>query len=144
MGIALCLLPSMAFGQAVMKPTGQATEKLVPKSLSARVVIERGLGSGQMTMVFANKNRRRIEADFMYAIPEGMHVTGFAYWYLDEKVVAKAVKKDLAERIYKAITTRQRDPALVEMIGKNSFRARIFPVEPNADLRIELKFVLTP
>lgn len=144
LGIALCLLPSLAFGQAVMKPKGQATEKLVPKSLSARVVIERGLGSGKMTMVFANKNRRRIEADFMYAIPEGMHVTGFAYWYRDEKVVAKAVKKDLAERIYKAITSRQRDPALVEMIGKNSFRARIFPVEPNADLRIELKFVLTP
>ena len=33
-----------------------------------------------------------------------------------------------------------RDPALVEMIGKNTFRARIFPVEPRTDLKIEVQF----
>src|SRR5207249_2498331 len=31
----------------------------------------------------------------------------------------------------------------IEMVGKNTFRARIFPVEPNADLKVEIKVVQT-
>jgi hypothetical protein len=42
---------------------------------------------------------------------------------------------------YQHITSRMRDPALVEMVGKNTFRARIVPVMPNANLRVQIRYV---
>ena len=70
-------------------------------------------------------------------------MTSFAYWYGDEKVPARIVEKEEAAAIYAHITARMRDPALVEMIGKNTFRARIFPVMPNSDLKVEMNLVQT-
>ncbi|MDF2440781.1 MAG: Vault protein inter-alpha-trypsin domain, partial [Abditibacteriota bacterium] len=70
-------------------------------------------------------------------------MTYFAYWFGNEKVVARIVEKERATASYGYITAppRQRDPVLVELIGKNTFRARIVPVEPNADLKIEMRWV---
>jgi hypothetical protein len=68
-------------------------------------------------------------------------VTYFAYWFGKEKVVARVVEKERAAAIYQAITSRQRDPALIELVGKDTFRARIFPVMPNADLKVEMRMV---
>ena len=58
------------------------------------------------------------------------------------KATSEAYNARAAE-IYSHITSRNRDPALIEMVGKNTFRARIFPVEPNADLKVEIKIVQT-
>ncbi|HEX8833391.1 MAG TPA: VIT domain-containing protein, partial [Abditibacteriaceae bacterium] len=57
------------------------------------------------------------------------------------KVVARVVEKERAAQIYQHITSRMRDPALIEMLNNNTFRARIFPIMPNADLRVEMRYV---
>jgi hypothetical protein len=57
--------------------------------------------------------------------------------------VARVVEKERAAQIYQYITSRMRDPALIEMIGPNTFRARIFPVEARTDLKIEVRFAQT-
>ena len=81
-----------------------------------------------------NPNTQQLEADFIYTAPEHATVTGFAYWFKGEKVVARVVEKERAAQIYDLITrpVYNRDPAIVEMIGKNTFRARISPVEARA------------
>lgn len=73
-----------------------------------------------------------MEAEFIYELPAGAVATYFAYWAGEEKVVARVVEKEEAKKIYETITySWSRDPALIEMTRKNTFRARIFPVFPN-------------
>ena len=141
----LCLLLALpgcqiaARASAQLKPTAGATQALRAKSLDVSAVVNGAFATSTVTTVYDNPNNERIEADFIYSAPPGAIVTGFAYWYQGEKVVARVVEKERAAQIYHYITSRMRDPALVEMIGKNTFRARIFPVEPRTDLKIEVQ-----
>jgi hypothetical protein len=141
--LAVVLWPSGASAQVVLKPNGQAAMPLRVKSLTANVSIDGQFAATRQTLLFQNETNQRIEADFLYTLPPNTLVTSFAYWYGDEKVPAKVVEKEEAAAIYQHITTRQHDPALVEMVGKNTFRARIFPVMPNADLKVEMTLVQT-
>jgi hypothetical protein len=139
--LLVLLLTARGSGQVVLKPKGQDAEKLIVKALKADVEIESQIATTKLEITFQNTLSQRIEADFIYTLPQDTLVTHFAYWYGDERVVARVVEKERAAAIYKHITTRQRDPALVELIGKRTFRARIFPVMPNADLKVEITMV---
>ncbi len=129
-------------GQArvLLKAKGQMAAPLRVKTVEADVQIKRQFATSRVLMTFANEASERIEADFIYTVPAHTVVTYFAYWYQDEKVVARVVEKARAAAIYKHITSRMRDPALIEMVSNNTFRARIFPIEANADLRVEMHF----
>ena len=140
--LILCLLLSggVAHAGALLKPTSGVTQALRAKNLDVKSELNGAFAQTTVTTIYDNPNDDRIEADFIYSAPAGAVVTGFAYWYNGEKVVARVVEKERAAQIYQYITSRMRDPALVEMIGKNTFRARIFPVEPRTDLKIEVQF----
>ncbi len=140
--LLLCVLLSgvAAHAGALLKPTSGVTQALRAKNLDVQSDINGAFARTTVTTIYDNPNDDRIEADFIYSAPAGAVVTGFAYWYNGEKVIARVVEKERAAQIYQYITSRMRDPALVEMIGKNTFRARIFPVEPRKDLKIEVQF----
>lgn len=127
--------------QIMLKASGQGMQPLRQKSIDAEVKISGQFATTKITHIFENPMYERVEAEFVYVLPKGATVTSFAYWYGDEKVPAYVAEKERAREIYKSITTRQRDPALVELVGKNSFRAKIFPVMPKADLRVEVTYV---
>ncbi len=138
LGLALCA--SAGNAQILLKPNGQNAAPLRVKELKADVKISGQFAATTLNYTFQNETSERIEADFIYALPKGASATYFAYWYGEEKVVARIVEKERAAQIYNYIKAppRQRDPALVEMVGKDTLRARIFPIEPNADLRVEI------
>jgi hypothetical protein len=113
------------------------------KSLAADVMMERQFATTQLTFTFQSEvaDREvadRVEADFIYTLPPHTVVTACAYWFGNEKVVARVVEKERAAAIYQHITSRMCDPALIEMIDKSTFRARVFPVMPNSDLKVEM------
>ena len=127
--------------QILLKPSGGSMEPLHQKSLEAEAKVTGQFAATKMTHIFANPTYARVEAEFIYTIPVGATVTSFAYWYGKEKVIAYVAEKERARQIYKSITERQRDPALVELVGKRTFRAKIFPVMPKEDLKVEVTWV---
>ena len=141
MPLALLAASAVAGAQIVLKPSGEDAIRLDPRTLDVQTDLRGGVARTLWTYTFANAERFRGQADFLLKIPKGGVVEGFAYWYNGEKVVARVTEKARAARIYKAIVDRQRDPALVEMVGKDTFRVRIFPIQPDADLKVEVSVV---
>ncbi|MFN3653493.1 MAG: VIT domain-containing protein [Armatimonadota bacterium] len=135
---ALTFTGRPAAPQVVLKPRGDNGMPLRTKAVKAEVRIDGQFAASRLELTFQNETYDRIEAEFLYSLPPETVVSYFAYWYGEEKVVARIVEKERAAEIYRHITTRQRDPALIEMLSGNTFRARIFPVMPNADLRVEM------
>jgi len=133
--------PSPCLSGAVLKAKGADAMPIYTRSITARAEITGQFASTTLEIVYANESRDQIEADFIYALPPGAVATYFAYWAGDEKVEAKIVEKKEAARIYEHLTAYRRDPALVEFTGKNTFRARISPVFPDQDLKVELRYV---
>lgn len=132
-----------AFASALLKPTTGATQNLRAKSLGVQAEISGAFARATVTTIYANPNRQQTEADFIYTAPANAVVIGFAYWFKGEKVTARVVEKQRAQDIYFLFTRppMPSDPALVEMIGVNTFRARIAPVEARADLKIEVQYI---
>ncbi len=146
LGFALALalpiaIASSTHAQIVLKPKGGDALPLRLKAMDSYTLIKDGVAATKMEIVFANEANARIEADFIYTLKPGSLATYFAYWFGKEKVVARVAEKERAKRIYEYITSRMRDPALIELIGKRTFRARVFPIMPHDDLRIEMHFV---
>ena len=121
--ISLFLAAGPARAQVLLKPRGGNAAPLRAKSVTADIRIRGRFAATDLDLTFQNTLTQRVEADFVYALPAHAVVTYFAYYYGDERVVARVAEKERAARIYRYITSRMRDPALIELIGKNTFRA---------------------
>ena len=58
-------------------------------------------------------------------------------WIGNNLVEADVVEKQRAREIYETILREKRDPGLLEWTGGNIFKARVFPIEANAEKRSE-------
>jgi len=117
-------------------------ETLRVKSVRARTIIENGVASTSLVWTFADAERSgKPEAEFSFSAPPRGVVTFFAYWFNGERVVAHIVERERASAIYNQLSSWGVDPALVELDGKNTFHARIFPVAQNQDVRVEMHLV---
>ena len=89
---------------------------------------------------FYNPNPARLEGTFVFPIPKGAHIDKFTMEIDGKQVEAELLPADKARRIYEDIVRKLRDPALLEYAGRDVFKVRIFPIEPNSKKRITLSY----
>jgi Ca-activated chloride channel family protein len=89
---------------------------------------------------FYNPNAARLEGTFVFPIPKGAHIDKFTMEIDGKQVEAELLSADKARRIYEDIVRKLKDPALLEYAGRDVFKVRIFPIEPNSKKRITLSY----
>ena len=89
---------------------------------------------------FFNPNNARLEGTFIFPVPKGAQLDRFAMEIDGKKVEAELLAADKARTIYEDIVRRAKDPALLEYSGRDLFKVRIFPIEPNAKKRITVRY----
>lgn len=141
--LALCLsLLAVSGSRADVRvvPASFSSARLQLKSLDATVEIKNGFARTRSTWTFSNFSDADFEAETTVEAPRDAVVSAFAYWFRGQKVIARVVERERAERIYRELTrgSRKRDPALVEMLSRHFFRAHIAPVAAHQDLKIEV------
>ena len=61
-------------------------------------------------------------------------------WVDGQRIEAQTLPADEASDIYEEIVRSRRDPALLEYVGQNAFRARIYPIPANGEKRVEIEY----
>lgn len=89
---------------------------------------------------FYNPNGTRLEGTFLLPVPRGAQLNRFTMEIDGKKVEAELLGADKARGIYEEIVRSMRDPALLEYIGQDVFRVRIFPFQPNERKRVSLSY----
>ncbi len=89
---------------------------------------------------FYNPNPARLEGTFVFPVPKGAHIDKFTMEIDGKQVEAELLPADKARRIYEDIVRKLKDPALLEYAGRDIFKVRIFPIEPNSKKRITLSY----
>src|SRR5664279_5983121 len=89
---------------------------------------------------FYNPNAARLEGMFVFPVPKGAHINKFTMEIDGKQVEAELLPADKARRIYEDIVRKLKDPALLEYAGRDLFKFRIFPIEPNSNKRITLSY----
>ncbi|MCK4871405.1 MAG: VWA domain-containing protein [Phycisphaerales bacterium] len=130
--------PAAAAGLLV--PTDQSLPPLSITSHSVRAEIDGLVARTRVTQTFHNDTGSRLEATYLFPIPEGSDITGFSMTFNGKMVRGEVLPADKAQQIYESIVRQARDPGLIEFIGRRLLKMRIFPIEPNSDTTIELTY----
>ncbi len=91
--------------------------------------------------VFHNSTDARLEGSFRFPLPKGAILTGLAMDIDGKLMEGELVERDKARKVYEAIVDSMRDPALLEWEHGNTFKLRVFPIEPKSDKRVVLRFL---
>ena len=106
----------------------------------ADVRIKDQLATTSIEQEFYNPNPRQLEGTFLFPVPRGAQINKFTMEINGKPVEAELLAADKARGIYEDIVRRLKDPALLEYAGRDLFKVRIFPIEPNSRKRITLSY----
>jgi Ca-activated chloride channel family protein len=94
----------------------------------------------EVDQVFYNPNPQQLEGTYLFPIPPGAQIDKFSMDINGQQVEAELLDADKARQIYEDIVRKMKDPALLEYAGQGLFKARIFPIAPRSDKRVQLKY----
>lgn len=122
----------------VMARRGNAWEALPVDSLGIQV---EGMGS-QANVVYEfsvfNPYDEVLEGQALLPIPGGASVTGFALETLGEMREASVVDARLGRTAYEDVVRRQIDPGLLEKLGPDIYKLRIFPLPAQSFRKVRI------
>ena len=142
---ALDLPPSpknAAIGQLIVKDEqGREAEPLRIISMDVKAQVRGPESITRIDESFYNSTGSTLEGTYYFPVPPGAAISRFAM-YVDEKTLieGEVVECGRARQIYESILHAKRDPALLEWVDGNTFKARIFPIPPRSAKRVIMEY----
>jgi Ca-activated chloride channel family protein len=142
LAVLLAAAPALrADGFIIPSPRpGQDIPPLSVKYHRVKVEIVNQVARTSVDQVFVNHFGRDIEGTYIFPVPEGASVSEFAMYIGNERVQGEILDSREARRVYEDIVRRMRDPGLLEYMGRNLFRARVFPIPANGEKRVQISY----
>ncbi len=116
---------------------------LPPLSLTYQRVEVTVVGQVATTKVeqsYHNSTDRDLEAEYLFPLPPGASVRDFSMWVGGKRYRGEAVDSSKARETYEDIVRRLKDPGLLEYIGRDLWKMRIYPVPRRGEQKIEITF----
>ena len=139
-------LPGLADGVLIVEPPFPGIESKKPLSVKyhrVNVHITEHVATTRIDQVFINSYHTELEADYIFPLPESTAVTSFSLWIDGKKTTGEVMDSEKARKVYEDIVRRMKDPGLLEYVGRDMFRARVYPVPAQGESRIELEYTQT-
>jgi Ca-activated chloride channel homolog len=139
--VAVLLFVSAAVdAQGLLLPEDRSLPPLVMLQHKVRITIDDQLAVTNVEQTFRNPTSRNLEASYIFPVPSGASVNRFSMWVNGKETKGELIEANKAREIYNSIVRRTKDPALLEYIGNNLLRLRVFPIPPRADQKVALRF----
>ncbi|MHB8899325.1 MAG: VIT domain-containing protein, partial [Thermoguttaceae bacterium] len=131
-------------GQLLVSDSQAGTrERLNVARYHVNVVLQPPVALVQIDQTFYNPFHGQREGTFVFNLPRGASVSRFAMYVSPNQLVdGEVIDRNRAGEIYQAIVSRKRDPAILEQIGDNLFRMRVFPIFGRDTKRILLDYTI--
>ncbi len=119
---------------------GNCPAYLRVKNHNVTVTIENQIARTKIDQVFVNDSDDQLEGTYIFPLPDDAAISDFAMYVDGVRLEGKVLDREQAREIYEGIVRRQRDPALLEYIGRGAFQARIFPIAPHTEKRVDISY----
>lgn len=104
------------------------------------VTIRDQVATTHVDQVFYNPSDVQVEGTYIFPIPLDAAVSNFTLWVDGKPVEGQVLDASQARQTYEDIVRNLRDPALLEYAGRGAVQARIFPIPPKGERRVELEY----
>ena len=89
---------------------------------------------------FTNLGDMPLETEYVFPLPQGAMVSAVTLMADGKGLEGRLLRAEEARQIYQDIVRRQKDPALVEYMGRDFFRASIFPIPAHGSRQLVLEY----
>lgn len=155
----LLLLPSIAPAQVII--IDQTTRRIIHPPIPPRPPIPRPqppqpafkvsrvdihsdvrdqIAKVQVSQVFKNVSTQTIQTQIMFPLPTDAAISELTLLVDGKEFTGRLMKKEEARATYEAIVRRRKDPALLEYMGRGLFQTSVFPIPPNAERTVEIRY----
>ncbi|MBI1917207.1 MAG: VWA domain-containing protein, partial [Planctomycetes bacterium] len=142
-GVVLTVLLACApavRGAGLLIPEDKTLPPLAMLDHKVSIRIDDQVATTRVEQTFRNHTDRPLEAMYLFPVPKGASVNKFTMWVAGKEVKGELVEADKARSLYEAIVRRTQDPGLLEYLGNNLFRVRVFPVHARGDQKLALSY----
>ncbi len=119
-------------------------EKLLPPlamvNHKVTIDIDDQVALTRVEQTFRNHTDRQLEATYVFPVPRGASVDKFTMWVDGKETKGELVEAKKARDIYTSIVRRTQDPGLLEYMGTDLLRLRVFPIPPRGDQKVAVRF----
>ena len=137
----LISIPTLASAQGfLVPPSDMPTQTFSLETQRVLVAVDEGVASFQVEQVFRNNTDSQLEATFYFPLPEEASLSEFAMWINGKKTKGEILERNQAVAIYEDIVRRMIDPGVLEYVGRDLIKARIFPIPPRGTQKVQVCF----
>jgi Ca-activated chloride channel homolog len=135
---------AQGLGQLVVTDSqSQSPVRLDVSQYHVNVVLQPPVALVQIDQSFYNPYVNQQEGTFILSLPRGASVSRFAMYVTPQQLVeGELIERQQATNVYDSIVSWRRDPGILEQIGDNLFKMRVFPVPPRDSKRILLDYTI--
>lgn len=110
------------------------------RELTVDAAVREQIAQVRITQVLYNPNPSQIEAQYIFPVPADSTIQDFVLMVDGKEMPGKIHTREEARQIYESIVRRQRDPALLEYIGQGLVQTSVFPIPPNSERKLTMKY----
>jgi Ca-activated chloride channel homolog len=138
--LALLVGATAANAHGLLIPEDKSLPPLAMVNHRVNIHIDDQVALTRIEQTFRNHTDRQLEATYIFPIPKGASVNKFTMWVDGKETAGELLDSKKAGEVYQSIVRRTQDPGLLEYIGNNLMRLRVFPVPPKADQKVTISF----
>lgn len=139
-GLVLGWTAGKAGANGLLVPSEAKMMPLAMVSHKVSVAIEDQVAVTTIEQTFRNHTDRNLEATYLFPIPRGASVNKFAMWIDGKETQGELLEAKQANQIYTDIVRRTQDPGLLEYLGNNLMRMKVFPIPPRGDQKVKVSY----
>ncbi|MGL6075643.1 MAG: VIT domain-containing protein [Fimbriiglobus sp.] len=138
--VAFVVSLASASASGVLLPDERGLQPLAMVAHRVQVKIQDQVAQTTVEQVFRNSTSRNLEATYIFPVPRGASVNKFSMWIDGKETSGELLEAKKANAIYTEIVRRTQDPGLLEYIGQDLLRVRVFPILPRSDQKLKISF----
>jgi Ca-activated chloride channel family protein len=138
--VALLACVGAVRAHGLLIPEEKTVPPLAMLNHKVTIAIEDQVAVTRVEQTFRNHTDRNLEATYIFPVPKGASVNKFTMWVEGKETKGELLDAAKAREIYTNIVQRSHDPGLLEYIGSDMLRMRVFPIAPHSDQRVALSF----
>src|SRR5437588_7648140 len=127
-----------AHGHGLLIPVEKTVPPLAMLNHKVTIAIEDQVAVTRVEQTFRNHTDRPLEATYIFPVPRGASVNKFTMWVDGKETRGEVVEADRARNIYTDIVRRTQDPGLLEHVGSNLVRLKVYPVPARGDQKVSV------
>src|SRR5581483_10509904 len=140
LGVLLVAAGQQARAAGLLVPDDVKLPPLAMVNHKVTVAIEDQVAATTVEQTFRNHTDRPLEATYLFPVPKGASVNKFVMWVDGKETAGELLDAGKARQVYTDIVRRTQDPGLLEYLGNNLMRLRVFPVPPKGDQKVKISF----